>query len=402
MLDLKTAPPLSLYVHIPWCVKKCPYCDFNSHVNAGANSNAKPSAQSGGSLPEQRYIECLLQDLEGELPDIWGREIISVFIGGGTPSLFSAAGIDALLSGLRSYLNLAPNLEITLEANPGTVEQQRFSEYRACGISRISIGVQSFNPKHLQSLGRIHDEREAARAVEAARNAGFDNINIDLMYGLPQQTLQQALSDVETAIKLQPDHISHYQLTIEPNTAFHNRPPRLPNDDRIWAMQQQCQALLADAGYTQYEVSAYARGKRRCAHNLNYWEFGDYVGIGAGAHQKLTMLNRKSIHRRWKQRLPEHYMSAVPQKEHIEGSSTLQRDGLGFEFMLNALRLTAGFAPSLFYERTGLPLSAIAAPLETARHRELLLWDHSVIKPTELGQRFLNDLLLLFMDGAPA
>jgi putative oxygen-independent coproporphyrinogen III oxidase len=394
MLDLKTAPPLSLYVHIPWCVKKCPYCDFNSHVN----SNVK----SGSGLPEQRYIECLVQDLEAELPNIWGREIISVFIGGGTPSLFSAAAIDTLLSHLRSYLHLAPNLEITLEANPGTVEQQRFNEYRACGISRISIGVQSFNPKHLQALGRIHDEREAVRAVEVARAAGFDNINVDLMYGLPQQTLQQALHDVETAIGLQPDHISHYQLTIEPNTAFHNRPPKLPPDDRIWAMQQQCQTLLSDAGYTQYEVSAYAREKRRCAHNLNYWEFGDYVGIGAGAHQKLTMLNEKSIHRRWKQRLPDQYMASVSHKEHIEGRSVPARDTLAFEFMLNTLRLTGGFIPSLFYERTGLPLSTIAEPLETARRRELLLWDHTLIRPTELGQRFLNDLLLLFMDEAPA
>ncbi|HEY3488312.1 MAG TPA: radical SAM family heme chaperone HemW [Gammaproteobacteria bacterium] len=388
MLDLKTAPPLSLYVHIPWCVKKCPYCDFNSHVHAGG-------------LPQREYISALLQDLETELPDIWGRSILSVFIGGGTPSLFSGESIDNLLSGLRARLNLAPDIEITLEANPGTVEQQRFSEYRDCGVNRISIGVQSFNPAHLQKLGRIHDEREAAHAVTAAQKAGFDNINIDLMYGLPQQSLQQALADIETAIRLEPTHISHYQLTIEPNTAFFHRPPALPNDERIWTMQQQCQTLLQHAGYTQYEVSAYARSRRRCLHNLNYWQFGDYVGIGAGAHQKLTLLNKMVIQRRWKQRLPEQYLSSMMQKQHIEGQTEPTRGELEFEFMLNALRLTDGFEPALFYERTGIPLTAIAPTLELAEQRELLTWNHKLIKPTELGRRFLNELLLLFMQEAP-
>jgi putative oxygen-independent coproporphyrinogen III oxidase len=385
LLDIKTPPPLSLYVHIPWCVKKCPYCDFNSHVRAGG-------------LPEKEYIAALLQDLEMELPAIWGRSIISVFIGGGTPSLFNAESIDSLLSGLRARLNLAPDIEITLEANPGTVEQRRFCEYRACGVNRISIGVQSFNPAHLQKLGRIHDENEAAGAVKAAQQAGFDNINIDLMYGLPGQTLQQATADIRTAIGLEPSHISHYQLTIEPNTAFFHRPPALPSDERIWSMQQQCQTLLQVAGYTQYEVSAYARPQRRCVHNANYWQFGDYVGIGAGAHQKLTLVNRMVIQRRWKQRLPEHYLSTMAQKRHIEGQTEPSRHELQFEFMLNALRLTDGFDPALFHERTGIPLTSIAEKLHAAERRELLTWSHNLIKPTELGKRFLNELLLMFME----
>ncbi|HEX5055708.1 MAG TPA: radical SAM family heme chaperone HemW [Gammaproteobacteria bacterium] len=390
MLDLKTAPPLSLYVHIPWCVKKCPYCDFNSHVR-------------GGGLPEKEYVAALLRDLELELPDIWGRSIISVFIGGGTPSLFSAASIDSLLGGLRARLNLAPDIEITLEANPGAVEQQRFNEYRACGINRISIGAQSFNARHLQSLGRIHDEREAARAVATAQQAGFENINIDLMYGLPGQTVQEAIADIERAVSLEPAHISHYQLTIEPNTAFFHRPPILPADDGIWDMQQQCQALLQVAGYTQYEVSAYARAHRRCVHNMNYWQFGDYVGIGAGAHQKLTLLNKMVIQRRWKQRLPEHYLSsAMAQKQHIEGEAKPTRDELKFEFMLNALRLTDGFETPLFYERTGIPLASVTGKLQEAEQRELLTWNHKLVKPTELGKRFLNELLLMFMEETPA
>jgi oxygen-independent coproporphyrinogen-3 oxidase len=353
-------------------------------------------------LPEQAYIDALLQDLEMELPDIWGRNIHSIFIGGGTPSLFSAESIDTLLSGLRARLKLLPDIEITLEANPGAVEQQRFNDYHACGINRISIGVQSFNPVHLKSLGRIHDQHEAIRAVETAQQAGFNNINIDLMYGLPQQTTQQALNDIETAISLAPNHISHYQLTLEPNTAFFHRPPVLPNDEHIWAMQQQCQTLLQVAGYTQYEVSAYARANRRCAHNANYWQFGDYVGIGAGAHQKLTLMNKMVIQRRWKQRLPEHYMLTMAQKRHIEGQTEPARHELKFEFMLNALRLTDGFEPSLFYERTGIPLTAIADTLQAAEQRELLSWDLNLIKPTELGKRFLNELLLMFMEEAPA
>lgn len=385
MLDFKQSPPLSLYVHLPWCVKKCPYCDFNSHVN-------------GAPLPETRYIEALLTDLELQLPRIWGRDIISVFIGGGTPSLFSAEAVDDLLSGLRARLNLLPNIEITLEANPGTLEQGRFNEFRACGINRLSIGVQSFKEPQLKKLGRIHGGQEALRAVDAAKHAGFDSINIDLMYGLPQQSLDAALSDVETAIGLQPDHISHYQLTIEPDTAFHHRPPKLPNDDRIWEMQLRCQAQLAEAGYTQYEVSAYAREGHQCIHNLNYWHFGDYLGIGAGAHQKLTLLQEQEVRRRWTQRLPERYMETVMQQTHVEGETAVDADTLIGEFMLNALRLTGGFAPHLFYERTGQPVSRIASILETAQAEGLIDWTPTRIQPTARGRQFLNELLLKFID----
>ncbi|HEX7026341.1 MAG TPA: radical SAM family heme chaperone HemW [Gammaproteobacteria bacterium] len=385
MLDFKHSPPLALYIHIPWCVKKCPYCDFNSHV-------------SGSTLPETHYVEALLADLEFELPKIWGREIISVFIGGGTPSLFSAGAIDDLLSGLRARLNLLPNIEITLEANPGTVEQGRFNEFRSCGINRLSIGVQSFQESQLKNLGRIHGKQEAMHAVEAAKLAGFDSINIDLMYGLPQQGADAALSDLESAISLEPDHISHYQLTIEPDTAFHHRPPTLPNDDRIWDMQLRCQARLAEAGYTQYEISAYAREGHQCIHNLNYWHFGDYVGIGAGAHQKLTMLQEQQVRRSWKQRLPERYMNNVTKRTHIEGETIVDEGTLVSEFMLNALRLTAGFKPNLFYERAGLPVSRIAPVLESAQAEGLIDWTVTHIQPTARGRQFLNELLLKFID----
>lgn len=385
MLDFKHSPPLALYVHIPWCVKKCPYCDFNSHVG-------------GSALPESRYVEALLNDLEFELPKIWGREIISVFIGGGTPSLFGAEAIDDLLSGLRARLNLLPNIEITLEANPGTVEQGRFNEFRACGVNRLSIGAQSFQEPLLKNLGRIHGKEEALRAVEAAKRAGFDSINVDLMYGLPQQSLDAALSDLETAIGLQPDHISHYQLTIEPDTAFHRRPPKLPDDDRIWDMQLQCQARLEEAGYTQYEVSAYAREGHQCIHNLNYWYFGDYVGIGAGAHQKLTLLQDQEVRRRRTQRLPERYMKAVAERAHVEEETAIDEATLVSEFMLNALRLTGGFAPHLFYERTGLPVSRIAPILESAQADGLVDWTATRIQPTARGRQFLNELLLKFID----
>lgn len=385
MLDFKQSPPLALYVHLPWCVKKCPYCDFNSHVH-------------GALLPETRYVEALLTDLELQLPRVWGRDIVSVFIGGGTPSLFSAEAIDDLLSGLRARLNLLPNIEVTLEANPGTLEQGRFNEFRACGINRLSIGVQSFQEPLLKKLGRIHGGREALRAVDAAKQAGFDSINIDLMYGLPQQSLDAALSDVETAVGLQPDHISHYQLTIEPDTAFHHRPPKLPNDDRIWEMQLRCQARLAEAGYTQYEVSAYAREGHRCIHNLNYWHFGDYLGIGAGAHQKLTLLQEQEVRRRWTRRLPERYMNTVTVQDHVEGETAVDANTLVGEFMLNALRLTDGFAPHLFYERTGQPVSRIAPILETAQAEDLIDWSPIRIQPTARGRQFLNELLLKFID----
>jgi oxygen-independent coproporphyrinogen-3 oxidase len=385
MLDIKQSPPLALYVHIPWCVKKCPYCDFNSHVH-------------NGGLPESRYIDAVLTDLDAELPQVWGRRIISVFIGGGTPSLFSAESIDRLLGGLRARLNLAPNIEITLEANPGTLEAGKFDAFRACGINRLSIGVQSFQPALLKALGRIHDDKEARRAIDAAKTASFDSINIDLMYGLPGQTLAAAMEDLEIAIALQPTHISHYQLTIEPDTAFYNRPPKLPNDDRIWDMQLNCQTRLADAGYAQYEISAYAQPGHQCLHNLNYWFFGDYLGIGAGAHQKITLLQEQQVQRRWKQRLPERFMNATSSEARIEGQSIIDPDTLVSEFMLNALRLTDGFAPQLFYERTGLPISRIQDILHEAEQQELLEWSPTLLRPTEKGRRFLNELLLKFID----
>ena len=384
MLDFKHPPPLALYVHIPWCIKKCPYCDFNSHVSAAA-------------LPEQQYIDALLHDLEQELPAVWGRSIHSIFIGGGTPSLFQARSIDRLLSGLRARLALAPTIEITLEANPGAAEQRQFNELRACGINRLSIGVQSFQPQLLKNLGRVHSATDASRAVQAAQNAGFDNINIDLIYGIAGQTLQQAEDDITTALQLQPQHISHYQLTIEPDTAFYRRPPKLPYSETISDMQQHCQAILADSGYKHYEVSAYAQPNRQCAHNLNYWLFGDYLGIGAGAHQKLTLLQQQNVQRRWKWRMPKRYLSIENQATYSEGQQTIAADELPFEFMLNALRLVDGFKSELFYARTGLPITAVSAALQQAQERGLIEWTPTSIKPTALGQRFLNDLLLLFM-----
>ncbi len=384
MLTYTQLPPLSLYIHIPWCAKKCPYCDFNSHT-------------SNTGLPEQAYIDALIADLDHELPNVWGREIISVFIGGGTPSLFTPQSIDTLLSLLRGRLHLAPNIEITMEANPGTVEQGRFNEFKACGINRLSVGVQSFQAQRLKSLGRIHDEKEACHAIEVAQQAGFDNINIDLMYGLPQQSLADTLHDINTAIALQPQHISHYQLTIEPNTAFHHRPPVLPDDDHIWEMQIECQSNLANAGYNQYEVSAYAQQGKRCQHNLNYWQFGDYLGIGAGAHQKLTLLQTQCIQRRWKQRIPNRYMTATETLQHIEGEETVNEQSVVFEFMLNALRLNNGFDSTLFQQHTGLAINSIKAQLTTAEQQQLIDWSATAIKPSEKGRRFLNELLMIFM-----
>ena len=353
--------PLSLYVHIPWCVRKCPYCDFNSHALSG-------------SLPERAYVDALLADLEQDLPWVQGREIQSIFIGGGTPSLFSVTAITELLAGLRERLMLAEDLEITLEANPGTVEQQRFCGYRAIGINRLSLGVQSFNPEQLRRLGRIHGRDEALGAFESALAAGFDNINLDLMYGLPAQSLEQALADVSEAIALGPAHISHYQLTLEPNTLFHKYPPALPDHDATWAMQLRCQQRLTAAGYRQYEVSAYARAGRRCRHNLNYWEFGDYLGIGAGAHGKLTDPARGLITRSWKRKNPKDYL----QPERIGGHTHIAEEDLGLEFMMNALRLVEGFPSRLFRERTGLSLERLAA--RPARCRSTgsaeLRWNH--------------------------
>lgn len=376
--------PLALYVHIPWCVRKCPYCDFNSHP-------------AHGPLPESAYVNALLADLEQDLPKVWGRRIDSLFIGGGTPSLFSAEVLDQLLSGLRARLPMRPDLEITLEANPGATEQSRFAEFREIGINRLSIGVQSFDDEQLQRLGRIHDRCAAFAAAEAAHAAGLDNFNLDLMFGLPGQTQQSAMADIANAIALQPAHISYYQLGIEPNTAFHHAPPPLPDDDAIAVIQERAQVELARHGYQHYEISAYAREGRRCRHNINYWEFGDYLGIGAGAHGKLTDAAAGQITRRWKQKQPDRYLAAAGTPAALGGDAPISAADLPVEFLMNALRLIQGVSASLFTERTGLPLAALEPALTQARDCGLLDADSARLQATELGLRFLNDLLQRFM-----
>ena len=384
------APPLSLYIHMPWCVKKCPYCDFNSH---GLRSEPPPYAD---------YINHLLADLDADRIDfgaaLANRPVISIFFGGGTPSLFSPELIDRLLDGVRERLPLADNAEITLETNPGTVEHGRFDGYLAAGVNRISFGVQSFDDDKLKRLGRIHSANEAEAAVKSAQDAGYANINLDLMYALPQQTLDGALADVDRAVALQPTHVSHYQLTLEPNTAFAANPPPLPDDDHAWAMQEACEERLATAGYGQYEISAYAQPDRRCAHNLNYWRFGDYLGIGAGAHDKLSDAARGQVRRRWKTRHPRAYMEAAAGTARIGGDSVVSAAELPFEYMLNALRLVEGVPLADFSERTGLPPERIAAALDTARRRDWLHDDPQQLRTTALGQRFLNDVIASFLD----
>ena len=391
MLDFKSNPPLSLYIHLPWCIKKCPYCDFNSH--------AIDKAAFPDLYQEDAYIDVLISDLESELPRIWGRSIVSIFIGGGTPSLFSAEAIDRLMAALRSRLTFYQNTEVTMEANPGSAEADRFKAYRESGVNRLSIGVQSFDDKKLKALGRVHNSIEALNAVAMAKDAGFDEINIDLMFGLPDQSIDEALSDLEIAIELQPTHLSWYQLTIEPNTVFYSRPPALPKDDLLWNMQQKGQVCLADNGFNQYEISAYAKKgeNHQCRHNLNYWQFGDYLGIGAGAHGKLTHVAEGKIERYARHRIPQSYLDKVAQKNAISETRLLTRDKLPLEFMMNALRLNEGFHPSLFIEHTGLPLSQIQKQLEAAEEKALIEWDINKIKPTESGYRYLNDLLQLFM-----
>ena len=384
------APPLSLYIHMPWCVKKCPYCDFNSH---GLRSEPPPYAD---------YINHLLADLDADRIDfgaaLANRPVISIFFGGGTPSLFSPELIDRLLDGVRERLPLADAAEITLETNPGTVEHGRFDGYLAAGVNRISFGVQSFDDDKLKRLGRIHSANEAEAAVKSAQDAGYANINLDLMYALPQQTLDGALADVDRAVALQPTHVSHYQLTLEPNTAFAANPPPLPDDDHAWAMQEACEERLATAGYGQYEISAYAQPDRRCAHNLNYWRFGDYLGIGAGAHGKLSDAARGQVRRRWKTRHPRAYMEAAGGTARIGGDSVVSAAELPFEYMLNALRLVEGVPLADFSERTGLPPERIAAALDTARRRDWLHDDPQQLRTTALGQRFLNDVIASFLD----
>jgi putative oxygen-independent coproporphyrinogen III oxidase len=375
-VKLAALPPLALYVHIPWCVRKCPYCDFNSHERAGA-------------LPEKEYLNRLFFDVEEALPKVWGRRIVSIFIGGGTPSLFSPESIDALLSGVRARLQVAPDAEVTLEANPGTVEAARFRGFRGAGVNRISLGIQSFDDRMLSALGRIHSAAEAHKAIEAAL-ASFDNVNLDLMYALPGQTAAMALADLQQAICAGVPHLSAYQLTIEPNTVFYSRPPELPEHDAAADMQLAAEQALGAAGYEHYETSAFARPGRRCRHNLNYWEFGDYLGIGAGAHGKLSFPERVTRHERAKQ--PRDYM---------DKGTCVEKDippaELPFEFMLNALRLVEGFDVPLFAERTGLPLTVIQNELNEGEKRGLLTRDWKRIRPTERGQRFLNELLEVFL-----
>ncbi|MES3023300.1 MAG: radical SAM family heme chaperone HemW [Pseudomonadota bacterium] len=380
-LNLSALPPLSLYIHFPWCVKKCPYCDFNSH-------------ESRGVMPEEEYLAAVRLDLEQSLPLIWGRKIYTIFIGGGTPSLMSAAGLDRLMSDVRTLLPLDGACEVTMEANPGTFEAEKFRSYRASGINRLSIGIQSFNPNHLKALGRIHDDTEARRAVEIA-HANFDNFNLDLMYALPSQTLAEAKHDLDTALSMAPPHLSLYHLTMEPNTLFAKYPPALPDDDASADMQDLIASETAAAGFTQYEVSAYARPGRQARHNRNYWEFGDYLGIGAGAHSKISFPHRVLRQARFKQ--PKAYMESARAGNPVQEEYEIGRADMGFEFMLNTLRLTGGFDPNLFGQRTGMSINAIEKPLNEAEAKGLLYRDHKIIRPTELGMRFLNDLQQMFL-----
>jgi oxygen-independent coproporphyrinogen-3 oxidase len=378
---LPLLPPLSLYIHIPWCVRKCPYCDFNSHA-------ASPV------LPEEEYVDALLADLDLDLPHVYGRELNSIFFGGGTPSLFSAQALGRLLKGVEQRIRFAPDIEITLEANPGTFEQAKFSAYRGLGINRLSIGIQSFQEAKLKALGRIHNGDEAIRAADMARRAGFDNFNLDLMHGLPDQSEDDALGDLRQAIALAPTHLSWYQLTLEPNTVFWNQPPTLPEDDILWDIQEAGQQLLADNGYAQYEVSAYAQPGRPARHNLNYWSFGDFLGIGAGAHGKLSHPDGRIL-RTWKTRLPKDYLN--PAKAFQAGEKLLGIDELPFEFLMNALRLTKGVEAALFRERTGLTLDSLAQARRQAEQRGLLQADPTRLVATPQGQLFLNDLLQYFL-----
>ena len=412
--SFKALPPLSLYIHVPWCVRKCPYCDFNSH-------------EARAAAPEERYVAALIADLEQALPRVWGRRVHSVFFGGGTPSLFAARSIDSILAAVRARLPVAADAEITLEANPGTAEAGKFRDFRSAGVNRLSLGIQSFDPRHLKALGRIHDGDEARRAIEIAKR-NFDNLNLDLMYGLPGQAVEEALADIETALEFEPPHLSCYHLTLEPNTYFHRFPPKLPDEDATAAMQERIEAALAAAGYEHYETSAYAkrseeRGERReeenrangagedllltphssrltarstrCRHNMNYWSFGDYLGIGAGAHGKISFPDR--ILRQARVKHPDRYMEAVERGAGIEEEREVGADAVGFEFMMNALRLNGGFPARWFEARAGLPLTAVLGELQVAERRGLIERDHERIAPTARGRRYLNDLLQLFL-----
>ncbi|WP_133861464.1 MULTISPECIES: radical SAM family heme chaperone HemW [Pseudomonas] len=381
MTQVFALPPLALYIHIPWCVRKCPYCDFNSHA-------------AGPTLPEAEYVDALLADLDNDLAHVHGRPLTSIFFGGGTPSLFSAEALGRLLDGVARRLSFAPDIEITLEANPGTFEQAKFVAYRGLGINRLSIGIQSFQDAKLKALGRIHGRDEAIRAADRARAAGFDNFNLDLMHGLPEQSVADALGDLEQAIALAPTHLSWYQLTMEPNTVFWSQPPELPEDDTLWDIQEAGQARLAAAGYHQYETSAYAQPGRQARHNLNYWGFGDFLGIGAGAHAKLSAPDG-TLQRTWKTRLPKDYLD--PAKAFQAGAKPLAPADLPFDFMMNALRLVDGVPAAWYPQRTGQSLDSLAPALAAARRAGLLAEDEQRLRPTARGQLFLNDLLQSFL-----
>ena len=401
--QFKALPPLSLYVHIPWCVRKCPYCDFNSH-------------EAREPVPEQRYIDALIADLEAALPLVWGRKVYTVFFGGGTPSVFSVDGIERIIAAVRARMPLMADAEITLEANPGTFEAEKFRAFRAAGVNRLSLGIQSFNPRHLKALGRIHDDAEARAAIEITRR-NFDNFNLDLMYGLPQQSVDGARADIEAAVSFAPPHLSAYHLTIEPNTLFHRYPPPLPDDEITAEMQEAIEQALAAAGYEHYETSAFAkridsvsaeeprsgsllsplasRLSRLCLHNLNYWTFGDYLGIGAGAHSKLSFPGRIARQMRYQQ--PQQYMESAAAGNAVREQHDVAANEIGFEFMMNALRLNHGFPVAMFEERAGMPLTAVLRQIEDAEKRGLIARDYRRIAPTVLGRRFLNDLLQIFL-----
>ena len=389
---LKNPPPLSLYIHIPWCVKKCPYCDFNSH-----ESRFKNQAQE---IPEKRYVAALIADLEQSVPRVYGRKIKSVFFGGGTPSLFSADAINEILSAVRMLTPLEYGAEVTLEANPGTVDTNHFAGYKQAGVNRISLGIQSFNADYLKALGRIHDAKQAISAAELALKT-FERVNLDVMYGLPNQTLEHALQDARQAIALNPDHLSFYHLTLEPNTPFYRSPPNLPSDDVSADMQEQIEAMLAQNGYAHYETSAFCKSKSEARHNLNYWQFGDYLGIGAGAHSKLSYFDK--ITRETRHKNPKAFMENVENASEqnngaVDNTWTIEQADLAFEFMMNALRLTGGFETKLFVERTGMPWQTVAMRVAEAIKKGLIVQDDNKITPTILGQRYLNDLLALFLD----
>jgi oxygen-independent coproporphyrinogen-3 oxidase len=379
-----TPPPLSLYVHLPWCVRKCPYCDFNSHALRN-------------EMPAERYIDALMRDLEVELPLIWGRPVQSVFFGGGTPSLFSAAQIERMLSGFRGLLDIVPGAEVTLEANPGTVERDSFSAYRDAGVNRVSLGVQSFDDRMLEAIGRIHGRAESRQAAESLAGAGMESFNLDLMFGLPGQSLEAAVADVQTALAYSPPHLSHYQLTLEPNTCFHARPPPLPADDESWAMQGACADHLEAAGMANYEISAWSGPGRECRHNLNYWRYGDFMGIGAGAHGKLTEASAQTVRRRIRIRHPRNWMKGAEQGAPLAEEREINPQDRVFEFFLNQLRLRHGVRKVDFSNRTGLPWRVVSDRVEEAVRRGLLDERDNLLVPTESGWRFVNEIQQLFL-----